>query len=301
MADDAQGDGTGGGTGTGGPLGPGGTSGTAVGGTVRPTRTTTPGPGPGVPVVVLLHAFPLDRSVWDDVVPLLAARCRVVAVDLPGLGGSPVPADEPDLDVAVREVVAALDEEDAVSSAVVVGLSTGGYVAARMVALAPERVAGLGLLGTTTRVGPPDDPDERRATASRVLGDEGLDAVMGSVDEGLSETARRERPDLVGRVRTSIAAQRPEGVAWVARALAARHDTTDALVGFPGPVLLLFGEHDAATPPDVRGRELHEARPDARLVVVPGSGHLTALEAPGAVAAAVLELVDAAGQGGAGA
>lgn len=271
------------------------------GGAVRLARTTTPGPGPGVPVVVLLHAFPLDRSVWDDVVPLLAARCRVVAVDLPGLGASPVPADEPDLDVAVRGVVAALDEEDAASSAVVVGLSTGGYVAARMVGLAPERVAGLGLLGTTTRVGPPDDPDERRATASQVLGAEGLDAVMGSVDEGLSEAARRDRPDLVERVRSSITAQRPEGVAWVARALAARHDTTDALVGFPGPVLLLFGEHDAATPPDVRGRELHDARPDARLVVVPGSGHLTALEAPEAVAAAVMELVDAAGLGGAGA
>jgi len=271
------------------------------GGAVRLARTTTPGPGPGVPVVVLLHAFPLDRSVWDDVVPLLAARCRVVAVDLPGLGASPVPADEPDLDVAVRGVVAALDEEDAASSAVVVGLSTGGYVAARMVGLAPERVAGLGLLGTTTRVGPPDDPDERSATASQVLGAEGLDAVMGSVDEGLSEAARRDRPDLVERVRSSITAQRPEGVAWVARALAARHDTTDALVGFPGPVLLLFGEHDAATPPDVRGRELHDARPDARLVVVPGSGHLTALEAPEAVAAAVMELVDAAGLGGAGA
>ncbi len=295
MADDGQGTATADGAGDGAGRDPG------DGGAVRLARTTTPGPGPGVPVVVLLHAFPLDRSVWDDVVPLLAARCRVVAVDLPGLGASPVPADEPDLDVAVRGVVAALDEEDAASSAVVVGLSTGGYVAARMVGLAAERVAGLGLLGTTTRVGPPDDPDERRATASQVLGAEGLDAVMGSVDEGLSEAARRDRPDLVERVRSSIAAQRPEGVAWVARALAARHDTTDALVGFPGPVLLLFGEHDAATPPDVRGRELHDARPDARLVVVPGSGHLTALEAPEAVAAAVLELVDAAGLGGAGA
>ncbi|WP_298804822.1 alpha/beta fold hydrolase [uncultured Pseudokineococcus sp.] len=259
-----------------------------------------PGPGPGAPVVVLLHAFPLDRSMWDDVVPLLAHRCRVLAVDLPGLGTAPVPGGDPDLGVAVDGVLALLDAEG-VSSAVVAGLSTGGYVAAQLAGRAPERVAGLALASTTTRVGPPDDPDERRRTAERVLGREGLDAVMGSVDEGLSEQARAERPELAERVAATIARQRPAGVAWVCRALAARPDTTDALAGFPGPVLLLFGERDGATPPQERGRQMHDVRPDARLVVVPGSGHLTALEAPRETADALLDLVDAAGAGGSGA
>lgn len=262
--------------------------------------TDTPGPGPGAPVVVLLHAFPLDRSMWDDVVPRLAHRCRVLAVDLPGLGTSSVPGGDPDLGVAVDGVLALLDAEG-VSSAVVAGLSTGGYVAAQLAGRAPERVAGLALASTTTRVGPPDDPDERRSTAERVLGREGLDAVMGSVDEGLSEQARAERPDLAERVAAAVRRQRPAGVAWVCRALAVRPDTTDALTGFPGPVLLLFGERDGATPPQERGRQMHDARPDARLVVVPGSGHLVALEAPQETADALLDLVEAAGAGGSGA
>ncbi|WP_299034000.1 alpha/beta fold hydrolase [uncultured Pseudokineococcus sp.] len=262
--------------------------------------TTSPGPGPGAPVVLLLHAFPLDRRTWDDVVPLLMSRCRVLAADLPGLGAAPVPDGDPSLEVAVDGALALLDAEGA-SSAVVAGISTGGYVATALAGRAPERVAGLALLSTTTRVGPPDEPGERRETAERVLGSEGLDAVLGSVEEGLSARARDERPDLVERVTAMIRGQRPAGVAWTCRALAARQDTTAALVGFPGPVLLLFGEQDGATPPAERGREMHEDRPDAELVVVPGSGHLVPLEAPQQVADALLELLDAAGIGGAGA
>lgn len=262
--------------------------------------TASPGPGPGSPVVLLLHAFPLDRTMWDDVVPLLTPRCRVLAVDLPGLGSAPVPGGEPDLSAAVDGALALLDEEGA-SSAVVAGLSTGGYVAAAMAGRAPERVAGLALLSTTTRVGPPDDPAARRETAERVLGREGLDAVLGAVEEGLSAGAREQRPDLVERTTAMIRRQRPAGVAWTCRALAARPDTTAALAGFPGPVLLLFGEEDGATPPDVRGTEMQRERPDAELVVVPGSGHLVALEAPERVADALLGLVDAAGAGGSGA
>ncbi|MEJ5945342.1 alpha/beta hydrolase [Pseudokineococcus basanitobsidens] len=263
-------------------------------------RSVHDGPGPGAPVVVLLHAFPLDRSMWDDVVPLLTGTCRVVAVDLPGLGGSAVPDVAPDLDVAAVAVLAALDDLGA-SSAVVAGLSTGGYVAALLAGRAPERLLALALLDTTTRLGPPDEAGPRREVAERVLGPEGLDAVMGSVQEGLSERARRERPELAERVAATIRGQRPDGVAWVARALADRRDTTGALRDFPGPVLLLFGEDDAATPPHRRARELHADRPDADLVVVPGSGHLTALEAPHAVADALLRLVRSAGAGGSGA
>ncbi|MEJ5913372.1 alpha/beta fold hydrolase, partial [Pseudokineococcus sp. 1T1Z-3] len=241
--------------------------------------SVTDGPGPGAPLVLLLHAFPLDRSMWDDVVPLLAPTCRVAAADLPGLG-SPVPGGaSPSLDVAVDGALALLDAEEA-SSAVVVGLSTGGYVAAALAGRAPERVAALAMLSTSTQVGPPDDPDERRATAERLLGAEGLDAVMGSVEEGLSARARRERPELAEKVAATIRGQDPADVAWVCRALAAREDTTAALRDLPAPVLLLFGEADEATPADVRGRQMQEVRPDAELVVVPGSGHLTALEAP---------------------
>lgn len=246
------------------------------------------GGGPGVPVV-LLHAFPLDSRTWDDVVAALGGDVRAVAVDLPGLGASAVPDAAPSLEHAARGVLEVLDHL-AVDRAVVVGLSTGGYVAAVLARDHPGRLAGLALCSTTTRVMAPDVPADRRAVAEELERTGSLDPVMDSVQDGLGRTAHAERPDLEDRVRTTIEAQDPAGVAWLARAIAARTDTSDAVRGVPVPVLLLFGEEDTATPPD-RAHELAALRPDAELVLLPATGHLTCLERPAEVAAALTRLV----------
>ena len=239
--------------------------------------------GDGLPVV-LLHAFPLDHRMWDDVVALLPADLRPIAVDLPGLG-SPT-AGEPSLERAVDGVLALLDDLG-LDRAVVAGLSTGGYVATMLAGRAPERVAALALCDTTTVVGPPDEPGARQETARQLEGALGIAAVMDSVSDGLGPHAG---PELAGRVTQMIEGQVPGDVAWVCRALAVRPDTTEALRAYPGPVLLLFGEHDTPTPPEQRLPELQAVRPDATSVVVPGSGHLTALEQPAAVADALAAL-----------
>lgn len=243
--------------------------------------------GAGVPVV-LLHAFPLDSRTWDDVVAELGHGVRAITVDLPGLGGSGVPDAEPGLEHAAHGVLAVLDGLG-VERAVVVGLSTGGYVAAVLAREHPGRLLGLGLASTTTRVIAPDVPDDRRAVADELERAGTLDAVADSVAEGLGETARAERPELTERVRAVLASQDPRGVAWLARAIAARADTTDAVRGVPVPVLLLFGEEDTATPP-ARADELAAVRPDAELVLLPRTGHLTCVEQPAAVAAAITDL-----------
>ncbi|SDN87954.1 Pimeloyl-ACP methyl ester carboxylesterase [Klenkia soli] len=235
------------------------------------------------PVVVLLPAFPLDHHLWDDVAALLPHPLRPVAVDLPGLG-SPV-AGAPSLELAVDGVLALLDHLGA-DRAVVAGLSTGGYVAAMLAGRSPGRVAALALCDTTTQVGPPDVPADRLAVADD-LEQHGIEAVLDSVAEGLGPHAG---PELAGRVEAMIRAQDPGDVAWVCRALAARPDTSAAVRDLPAPVLLLFGELDAPTPPADRLPALQALRPDATTVVVPGSGHLTALEAPAEVAAALTAL-----------
>ncbi|GAB2925746.1 alpha/beta hydrolase [Rhodococcus aerolatus] len=243
--------------------------------------------GDGVPVV-LLHAFPLDSRTWDDVVAELGGAVRAVSVDLPGLGGSSVPGEPPSLEHAAHGVLEVLDHLG-VERAVVVGLSTGGYVAAVLARDHPGRLAGLGLCSTTTRVMAPDVPAGRRDVADEVERTGSLDPVSDSVQEGLGETAHAHRPDLEDRVRTVLTSQDPAGVAWVARAVAARSDTSDAVRGVPVPVLLLFGEEDTATPP-ARAHELAALRPDAELVLLPATGHLTCLERPAEVAAALTRL-----------
>jgi 3-oxoadipate enol-lactonase len=242
-------------------------------------------------VVVLLHAFPLDSGIFDDLVPLVAGAARVVTVDLPGLGSSPVPSGEPSMDAVALAVLGVLDGLG-VDRAVVLGISTGGYAALQLASRAPERVAALVLGSTTSRRIEPDVPDERRQVADEVEASRSTEAVAGSADEGLGETAHRERPELVERLRRTIAGADPDGVAWMARAIAARADTTPVLRDLDRPVVLLFGAEDAATPPE-RGDQMLRDRGDrpTRLVVLPGTGHLTVLEAPQQVADVVADLL----------
>lgn len=204
--------------------------------------------GIGLPLA-LLPAFPLDATMWDDVVARLPSTVRAIAVDLPGLGENPVPSTTPDLGVAVTGLEQVLDA-CAVVSAVVVGISTGGYVAAAMARDVPARVRALGLMSTTTVVGPPDEPDQRRATAEVLERSGTVDAVLSSADEGLGRTAQRDPPELRARVHNDSASA--------------------ALVGWPG-----------RSP-----GELAALRP-AELVMLQATGHLTLLERPHEVAAAL--------------
>ncbi len=253
--------------------------------TMADTETNDDPVREALPALVLLHAFPLDSSTWHRLVPHLEQHWRVVALDLPGLGRSPVPDEPPSMERAATWVLERLDELG-LPRVSIFGVSTGGYVALQIAALAPERCAALVLGSTTTRVGPPDEPEERRAHADELERSGTTDVVADSAQEGLGVTARREQPDLAPRLADLIAHADPRGVAWMARAIASRSDSTATLADFPGPVQLVFGDEDAATPPTVAAA-LHAVREHAptRLDVLGGVGHLAALEQPRRVAA----------------
>ncbi|WNB84944.1 alpha/beta hydrolase [Cellulomonas sp. ATA003] len=87
-----------------------------------------------------------------------------------------------------------------------------------------------------------------------------------------------------------IADATPDGVAWAQRAMAARPDRTAVLVGFTGPAVVVVGEQDEVTPVPT-ARHMAAALGDAEVVVVPGAGHMTSIEAPAAVAAALSRLL----------
>jgi pimeloyl-ACP methyl ester carboxylesterase len=242
-------------------------------------------PGTGLPLV-LLHAFPLDSRMWADVAPRVDGP--VLAVDLPGMGAAQgVALPEPALE-ASADAVAAVLAEAGHHRAAVAGLSMGGYVALALAERHPSLVAGLGLLDTKATA----DTEDARANRLRVA--EVVESA-GTVDEvlpmatALLGEASRERPELVARLEALIGAQPPAGVAWSQRAMAARPDRTAVLTGYRGPALVLVGEEDRPTP--VAEAQGMAAALGVEAVVVPGAGHLTAVEAPGPVAAALGDLL----------
>lgn len=258
----------------------------------------------GLPLV-LLHGFPLDRRMWDDVAGLLPGERPVLAVELPGLGRSPRGEDvaaalgldaRPALETAAAGVVAALGARG-VERAVVAGLSMGGYVAMAVLEAAPDLVAGLALLDT--RSGP--DTTEARANRLRIADEVerswSLEEILDMRTSLLGATSRAHRPELVERLDAWLRDQGPAGVAWSQRAMAARPDRTAVLRRFAGPSVVVVGEEDEITPPAV-GAEMHEAlseRGDGELLVVSGAGHMTTIERPEPVASALAELWARAG------
>lgn len=247
------------------------------------------------PTLVLLHAFPLSSVMWHRLAPLVSPDVRLVEIDLPGLGRSDVPTEPPSMAAMAASVTSVLDLLD-LPTATVMGLSTGGYVALELARSTPERLDALVLASTTCWVMAPDVPAVRRELAAELERAGTVEAVLGSAAAGLGATALREQPDLRPLLEQVVLTADPAGVAWAARAVADRSDTSAALAGLHRPVLLLFGDEDTDTPPE-RGVAMRALRtaPGATptpggesaptgLVVLEDTGHLTALEQPFRVA-----------------
>jgi pimeloyl-ACP methyl ester carboxylesterase len=243
--------------------------------------------GSGVPLV-LLHAFPVDSRMWDQVRDPLAERTRVITPDQRGLGRSPLPdeAGAPSMDAVADDVLALLDQLG-LERVVLGGSSMGGYAAMAALRKAPHRVSGLLLIDTR----PDADDDDRRAgrlaSAERVER-EGTAWLADTVLPGLLASGTPDvRPDLVAWLRALIIAQPAAGVSWAQRAMAARPDSTGVLRSFGGPALVLVGERDVLSPPKL-AREMARLLPAGELVELRGCGHLSPIEAPGEVAAVIV-------------
>lgn len=236
--------------------------------------------------VVLLHAFPLDHRMWDDVVAALPSDRPVLAPDLPVPAGEPLPA--PALEEAADRVAALV--RDAGGRAVLVGLSMGGYVALALLERHPELVAGLALVDTKATADTPDAAANRARVAAGVEDAGSVEPVLGLADALVGESTRAARPQTRDRVRGWIAEQDPARVAWAQRAMAARPDRTEVLRAFDGPVAVVVGDEDTITGAD-DAEHMAKAAPQAQLVVVPRAGHLSAVEDAAAVTTALVELL----------
>lgn len=249
----------------------------------------------GLPLV-LLHGFPLDHRMWDATAAAVPGTRAVLGVDLPGTPGAADALPEPALE-ASADVVAADLRAAGVERAVVAGLSMGGYVALALAERHPDLVAGLGLVDTKSTA----DTDEARANRLRIAdaAQDGatVEPVRPMASAVLGETTRTARPELVDVVSGWIDDQPPAGVAWSQRAMAARPDRTDVLQAFRGPVQVVVGDEDTITPVEAAEHMVETAR-DAQLVVVARAGHLSALEAPDDVAAALADLAQRADTAG---
>jgi 3-oxoadipate enol-lactonase len=224
--------------------------------------------------LLLLHAFPLDASMWAPQVAALGRDIQIVAPNAPGFGGVPLEGDVTTMDAAADRAAGEL-EAAGIDRAVVVGLSMGGYVAFSFWRRHRARV--LGLVLANTKSGADDDAgrDRRRALAGR-LKEEG----SGFLVEGPPPLLSAEAPqELWANVRDLIRAQPAGSIAAASLGMAERVDSTPDLPGIDVPALVLTSRGDTLIPPEAT-TPMAVQIPGAQLVVIAEAGHLSNLEAP---------------------
>ncbi|MFB7599349.1 alpha/beta fold hydrolase [Streptomyces sp. NPDC056160] len=245
--------------------------------------------GRGRPVV-LLHARPTDRTMWDAHLPLLAeAGVRAIALDLPGHGDATVPDRR---EVAPwSDVLDTLDHLGA-DRFVLAGNSLGALVALQAAVTAPERVEGLVLVGYRAH----DQPASPRLDAAweaerTALAAGDLDAaVKAGVEAWTSAAATEEvRIHAARMLRRRLTGQLTHGEPpQAADPLGTGPAALRTLRGVPA--LVGVGEHDM---PDFHegGAGLVRDLDAGRTAVIPGAGHLAPLEQPAAFCALLLDFV----------
>jgi 3-oxoadipate enol-lactonase len=227
--------------------------------------------------VVLLHAFPLNSTLWRPQIDRAPTGWRFVAPDLPGFGASVLPAAR-SMEAMAREVLNVLDEQG-IDRAVIGGMSMGGYVTLALYRLAPERFAGM-LLADTRATADTDQQKEARRKMIETVREQGPGAVADEMmPKLLGETSHRERPDVVSRVRDMIEGNSRDAIAGAVEAMMTRPDSRPLLSQITVPTLIVCGEEDVLTPPS-DSMALHEGIPDSRLVQIPKAGHLSSIEDP---------------------
>jgi pimeloyl-ACP methyl ester carboxylesterase len=245
--------------------------------------------GEGRPLV-LLHAFPLSSVMWQEQLDGLVGAARVIAPDLRGFGASPMGAGEPSLDLMADDVAVVLDRYD-VDSAVVGGLSMGGYVAMALLRRHPDRIAGLVLADTKAGADPDPAREKRHRIADRLERERSPDALVDEVLPALTgATTSRERPDVPTRVRAMLEEVDPAAAAWAQRAMAARPDSHADLRAAQVPALVVWGDEDELSTRD-DSEAMAAALPQGRLAVLEGAGHLSAIETPEAFTGVVADFL----------
>lgn len=241
--------------------------------------------GAGMPVV-LLHGFPLSSRMWEAIVPALTQVGRVVTVDLRGFGDSEAPQSGYSMDALAGDVmgVAAALHLD---RWVLAGHSMGGYVALRVAARWPERLAGLMLVDTRAE---PDDAagrQRREQAMARLRGGERGAFLDEFVANLVAAGARQRAPRLLEELRSMAEAVPVHVLIACLEGMRDRPDSRGLLPTLAVPTLVLVGEEDSITPPGT-ARAMAEALPKGRLVVIPEAGHTPPLERPVATAEAML-------------
>jgi len=232
----------------------------------------------GAPVIIFIHGFPFNKSMWNLQVKELKDNYRVITYDIRGHGNSGTGDEVFSMDLFVNDLICLMDALK-VDKAILCGLSMGGYIALNAIENYPERFNALILSDTQCTADTPE-AKEKRIKAIESISKTGVEKYADESIKNLfaseSFTLRKEE---ITDVRGMIVKTSEQSLCNTLNALSVREETCSKLSEIKVPVLIMAGEEDKITPP-AAARFMHEKISGSFLKIIENAGHLSNMENP---------------------
>ena len=237
------------------------------------------------PVIMLLHGFPFHKAIWDDFIPLLSDRHRVITVDLPGFGQSERIAQP----FGIRQVADALLEfidEKKLSKIHIVGHSLGGYVALEMVNKRTELFASLTLFHSTAYADSDEKKESRLKVVDFVKKNGPVPFATGFIDPLFATPGR----PAIEKVRSVAAAASAEAIIGYSLAMKDRAEHIKTLQIFKNPTMFIVGEKDPGISVEsIKKQARYSEKP--HIEILEDVAHMGMFEQPAATAGKIADFV----------
>jgi len=231
------------------------------------------------PVIIFIHGFPLNKTMWDKQVDALKEDYRVISYDIRGHGDSEHANEDFSIELFVNDLLHLMDVLK-IEKASLCGLSMGGYIALNAIENHPVRFDALVLSDTHCIADPPEVKQKRLDTIEsiREFGVEKYvdDSIVHLFAPESFATHKKEISD----VKEMMLDTSEQSLCKTLLALSLRKATCNKLSEITVPVLFLVGEDDKITPPEA-SELMHEKVKNSTLHILSNAGHLSNLENPG--------------------
>jgi len=233
--------------------------------------------GEGFPVV-LLHGFCETSDIWSGIQSHLSKNFRVITIDLPGFGGSPLLKHTFSLEDVAREIKSFLHSLK-LTNYVMIGHSLGGYITLAYSKLFNEQLSGIGLFHSSVF----EDDEDKKENRTKLMEFVKANGVRTFVKAFIPSLFYKENinalDDVIRTLKISADKTRPESVIEYARAMRNREGSEEFLSKFEKPVMFIVGEEDPMVPITKSLKQITIPE-KSHVLRLAGTGHMGMFEKP---------------------
>lgn len=228
------------------------------------------------PVIIFIHGFPFNKSMWKEQIEALKESYRTIAYDVRGHGNTETGEDEFSIDLFAGDLVSLMDILK-IDKAIICGLSMGGYIALNAVEKYPERIDAL-ILSNTQCIADTAEGKEKRMKTIQSIKENGVEKYA---DESLKNffipSSFSVKQKIVEEVKHMIVNTPQQTLYNTLQALANRKETCTHLENIKIPVLVIVGKEDIITPPAM-AMQMHKSIKKSSMFILDHAGHLSNIE-----------------------